>query len=189
MSGDHNEHQKPYSYLDFECPRCGHCCKTDLARVGEVGVWGDVEPVAWTAMAFARLGEVRDKMRPDDVRIVQQFLDGDYTALEQTLEEKQEPVAWMHNFIEGGISIGKKPTDLNRHPDRWTALYKDPTPCKTCQALAMAVMNDQTYHEKVTPKQWVGLTDEEKEKLVEAFYGTDIQRLEAVEAKLKEKNT
>ena len=39
------------------------------------------------------------------------------------------------------------------------------------------------------PKQWVGLTDEEKEKLVETFYGTDIQRLEAVEAKLKEKNT
>jgi UDP:flavonoid glycosyltransferase YjiC (YdhE family) len=37
-------------------------------------------------------------------------------------------------------------------------------------------------------KEWVGLTDEEKEKLVEAFYGTDIQRLEAIEAKLKEKN-
>ncbi len=39
------------------------------------------------------------------------------------------------------------------------------------------------------PREWVGLTDEEKEKLVETFYGTDIQRLEAVEAKLKEKNT
>jgi hypothetical protein len=26
---------------DFECPRCGHCCKSDLARVGEVGVWGE----------------------------------------------------------------------------------------------------------------------------------------------------
>ena len=25
----------------FECPRCGHCCKSDLARVGEVGVWGE----------------------------------------------------------------------------------------------------------------------------------------------------
>ena len=24
---------------DFECPRCGHCCKSDLARVGEIGVW------------------------------------------------------------------------------------------------------------------------------------------------------
>ena len=29
---------------DFECPRCGHCCKSDLARVGEVGVWGECEP-------------------------------------------------------------------------------------------------------------------------------------------------
>jgi hypothetical protein len=42
---------------------------------------------------------------------------------------------------------------------------------------------------KPQKKEWVGLTDEEKEKLVEAFYGTDIQRLEAIEAKLKEKNT
>ena len=42
MSGDHNMYQKSKSYLDdFECPRCGHCCKTDLARVGEVGVWGE----------------------------------------------------------------------------------------------------------------------------------------------------
>ena len=45
MSGDHNQYQKPRSYLDdFECPRCGHCCKSDLARVGEVGVWGECEP-------------------------------------------------------------------------------------------------------------------------------------------------
>jgi transcription elongation factor Elf1 len=28
---------------DFACPRCGHCCKSDLARVGEVGVWGAVQ--------------------------------------------------------------------------------------------------------------------------------------------------
>ena len=27
MSGDHNEYQKDKSYLDFECPRCGHCCQ------------------------------------------------------------------------------------------------------------------------------------------------------------------
>ena len=44
MGGDHNMHQKPRSYLDdFECPRCGHCCKSDLATVGEVGVWGVVQ--------------------------------------------------------------------------------------------------------------------------------------------------
>jgi len=105
----------------------------------------------------------------------------------KTPADDGQPVAWMHNFIENNV-ITHIPANIGRHPDRWTALYKDPTPCKTCQALAMAVMNDQTYHEKVTPKQWVGLTDEEKEKLVEAFYGTDIQRLEAIEAKLKEKN-
>ena len=27
MSGDHNQYQKGKSYLDFECPRCGHCCQ------------------------------------------------------------------------------------------------------------------------------------------------------------------
>jgi Fe-S-cluster containining protein len=27
MSGDHNQYQKEKSYLDFECPRCGHCCQ------------------------------------------------------------------------------------------------------------------------------------------------------------------
>ena len=61
--------------------------------------------------------------------------------------ESQEPVAWIHNFIDGGISIGKRPADLDRHPDRWTALYKDPTPCQTCQALARTVMLDQTSHD------------------------------------------
>jgi hypothetical protein len=29
MSGDHNQYQKDNSYLDFECPRCGHCCYVD----------------------------------------------------------------------------------------------------------------------------------------------------------------
>jgi hypothetical protein len=34
-------HDRIVRATDFECPRCGHCCKTDLARVGEVGVWGE----------------------------------------------------------------------------------------------------------------------------------------------------
>jgi transcription elongation factor Elf1 len=57
MSGDHNMHQKPRSYLDdFECPRCGHCCKTDLARVGEVGVWGE-----WQGLTDEEINSVRYK--------------------------------------------------------------------------------------------------------------------------------
>jgi hypothetical protein len=57
----------------------------------------------------------------------------------------------------------------------------------------MAVMNDQTYHEKVTPKQWVGLTDEEVYQaesgcwFLDEFDKTLFAR--AIEAKLKEKNT
>ncbi len=44
--------------------------------------------VSWKDMAFARLGAVRDKMRPDDVETVQRFLDGDCTHL----QPKREPL-------------------------------------------------------------------------------------------------
>jgi hypothetical protein len=110
MSGDHNMHQKPRSYLDdFECPRCGHCCLQQTEQ----------EPVAFINVEKQKL-------------------------------EWAKLTSWHTPTI---VNLPKIP------------LYTAP------------------------PKQWVGLTDEEKEKLVETFYGTDIQRLEAVEAKLKEKNT
>ena len=58
MSGDHNMYQKPRSYLDdFECLRCGHCCKTDLARVGEVGVWGE-----WQGLTDEEVSDVIDNV-------------------------------------------------------------------------------------------------------------------------------
>ena len=114
----------------------------------------------------------------------------------EALAQTQEPVAWIHNFIDGGISIGKRPADLNRHPDRWTALYKDPTPCQTCQALARTVMLDQTSHDTAPLKRtWVGLTDDEyfalqmkiKAPMISVQDYIDAMRM--VEAKLKEKNT
>ena len=114
------------------------------------------------------------------------------TALRQALETEQEPVAWMHNFITNNV-ITHIPADIGRHPERWTALYKDPTPCKTCESLAMAVMNDQTYHEKVIPKrEWVGLTDGEIDILsCETVKGNKSVNwlCKVLEAKLKEKNT
>ncbi len=42
---------------NFECPRCGHCCKTDLARVGEVGVWGE-----WQGLTDEEVSEVIDNV-------------------------------------------------------------------------------------------------------------------------------
>jgi len=89
----------------------------------------------------------------------------EYNSIIEKCEEalakpEQKPVAWIHNFIDGGISIGKRPADLNRHPDRWTALYKEPKPCPTCEALARTVMLDQTSHD-TPPPQRKPLTDEE----------------------------
>ena len=108
--------------------------------------------------------------------------------------DKQEPVAYLHNFIEGNV-ITHIPADIGRHPERWTALYKDPTPCKTCESLARAVMADQTYHEKVIPKrEWVGLTDEEVSEIIDreigynSCWGPEEAFARAVESKLREKN-
>ena len=90
------------------------------------------------------------------------------TALRQALEEKQEPVAWMHNFIEGNV-ITHRPADIGRHPERWTPLYAAPP-----------------------KREWVGLTDEELKPLCDEnhimFGAYTVDFIQAIEAKLKEKN-
>jgi hypothetical protein len=60
--------------------------------------------------------------------------------------ESQEPVAWMHTKIDG-VAVPHRPADLDKHPERWEALYKTPPPCPTCEALARTVMLDQTSHD------------------------------------------
>ena len=118
---------------------------------------------------------------------------------EALAQKEQEPVAWIHNFIDGGISIGKRPADLNRHPDRWTALYKEPKPCPTCEALARTVMLDQTSHDTTPPQRkplFVGLTDEEiaefdtwhDNREEEAGWCNPSEIVAYIEAKLRSKN-
>jgi len=98
---------------------------------------------------------------------------------------KEDPVAWFSTSPDGKLSnkFACKPTEGN-----WVEpLYAAPSKRElTC--VCGAVWEGETMVHPPREREWVGLTDEEKEKLVEAFYGTDIQRLEAVEAKLKEKN-
>jgi len=88
------------------------------------------------------------------------------------LEAQQKPVAWLHTKIEG-VAVPHRPADLDKHPDRWEALYKTPPPCPTCEALARTVMLDQTYHDAHRKP----LTDEEIADLWSAqiFHITDLK--------------
>ncbi len=97
----------------------------------------------------------------------------------------REPVAWMHNSIRDNV-IAHRPADLNRHPERWTALYPAPQPCPTCESLARTVMMDQTGYD---PRPWVGLTKEEAKEISMANRPYVIDMIAALEARLKEKNT
>lgn len=85
MSGDHNMHQKPRSYLDdFECPRCGHCCKSDLARVGEVGVWGEWQGL--TDEEIQDLGYLAEKFDASNSEFFDRW--GFARAIEAKLKER-----------------------------------------------------------------------------------------------------
>ena len=69
--------KEAWSEPQFECPRCGHCCKSDLARVGEVGVWGE-----WQGLTDEEVSEAID-----DVLEGGGWLDV-ARAIEQALKEK-----------------------------------------------------------------------------------------------------
>jgi hypothetical protein len=79
-------------------------------------------------------------------------------------EVSPEPVAYITKRKSGGTE-GLLRADMvdrsakNQETHDFIPLYKDPTPCQTCEALARTVMMDQTSHD--TKKKWIGLTDEE----------------------------
>jgi hypothetical protein len=72
-----------------------------------------------------------------------------------------EPIGWIYEDDEGRMMFTQMP-----HPDPlWEPVYK------------------------AAPKRkWVGLTDEEAEILIDAHWEDLLMLMEAIEAKLKEKN-
>ena len=108
-------------------------------------------------------------------------------------QPEPEPVAWWDG--KESVVFAHDTIYTPNWTDYWTTpLYKDPTPCKTCEALARTVMMDQTSHDTAPPKrEWVGLTDEEIEE--HFFDNVNTGCLLSfgagaayAEAKLKEKN-
>jgi len=125
-----------------------------------------------TAMKQA-LNALEECRRDPRLKYEHSVYDKIITALRTAIAEaeKQEPVAWMHRHIDGNV-ITHKPADLNRHPDRWTPLYKNPTPCETCQALARTVMMDQTAHDtppaapvQVSPTDFVDMVMDKEDAI------------------------
>ena len=113
----------------------------------------------------------------------------------QSKQEQGEPVAWLHTKIKG-LVIPHRPADLNKHPNRWEALYKT-TPQQGCDecgngggyALYCLVCAEKFFGKG---KEWVELTDEHIINEADKFdWDKDCAVLfaKAIETKLKKKNT
>ena len=186
MSGDHNQYQKDKSYLDGmdRYKQVRELVKDPSLRIKDI-----VELTGYDKGHVSRLRKASQQFEcPRCGHCCQSLVDADDTSqkrvdeIVKTEHDKQIEIAQAY---ERGWNAAL----AQQEPVAWMYVNED----GECEQIEYGPVLDDP---EVTPlytappkKQWVGLTDEEKEKLVEAFYGTDIQRLEAVEAKLKEKNT
>jgi hypothetical protein len=144
MSGDHNQYQKPYSYLDFECPRCGHCCQ---------------------GYELGFVDGMQHQMK---------------SSVDKALNEKREPVAWRWK------------ERINGDFDSWAVTFSEPPPY---------AVEQQPLYTAPPKREWVGLTADEIWKCNKAKSGSAVEFhicyehqnvedfAEAIEAKLREKNT
>ena len=86
-----------------------------------------------------------------------------YEALRAALAQpEQEPVAWMHTTATGDVYFRKKPHDK--------------------------VFNPQPVYTASPQREWQGLTDEELLDIADMAYANDLELLQTLQAKLKEKN-
>jgi len=97
-------------------------------------------------------------------------------------------------FVEmhGGLinTVRRRFTDLwkegkiRHHPQSLTRKNSAGNSC-----VAWIIGNDPTAYQPRAKRQWVGLTDEEAEQITDAHWNDPAMFIEAIEAKLKEKNT
>lgn len=101
-------------------------------------------------------------------------------ALRAAIEQAQEPVAWMYHGIRHDDTPHERPSLI------WKPEYMD---------VMSAEKGAKATPLYTTPREWVGLTDEERNNLWRDVIGwgdpshDDEDLMKAIEAKLKEKNT
>jgi hypothetical protein len=112
---------------------------------------------------------VYDEMIDDTISLIRRALSASILgAIDNLTKTDQEPVAWMHTTATGDVYFRKKPHDK--------------------------VFNPQPVYTTPPQREWQGLTDEEYEAIRAAGeFGKGSLRFKnifnAIEAKLKEKNT
>ena len=75
-------------------------------------------------LALEALEQINELSKGENAIALPGEIDDAMDALRAALDAPEpEPVAWMHNMIDG-IVVPHRPADLKRHPERWTALYK-----------------------------------------------------------------
>ena len=201
MSGDHNQFQKPKSYLD------------DMNEVRKA-----------LEMALMALENAND-MFSNDCSVEDVYAD-EIEALTKVLEKKsfecprcghccqadqpaqQEPVAWMHTTGTGHVYFRKKPQDKVFNPQ--PVFTSPPKREWVSEALRLADALDAEFVQgrisnstgresavelrRLALKQWVGLTDEEVSEIIDreigfnSCWGPEEAFARAIEAKLKERN-
>jgi hypothetical protein len=88
-------------------------------------------------------------------------------ALRAAIEQAEKPVAWRWKALVNGEFVSN-----------WVLTHSEPPPYAT-----------ESMPLYTAPRQWVGLTDEDKAALDEQYGNDTLAHLDAIEAKLKEKNT
>ena len=136
--------------------------KQALEALKDVGVLTDRE---WQAVHKNKANELRQAIREHAMYEVQR--------LGQEIE--QEPVAWMFQHDETGRMTFVESQQLERGWEKENPRYKKIGPVYT----------------HPPQRTWVGLMDEDQFNLVHAMNENDwdaVQMMDAIEAKLKEKN-
>jgi hypothetical protein len=125
----------------------------------ETGVAGDTGVKEMTIEAIKEALDALEDLLYHDEEPDQRLGRAVYVLQEAVKEaEKQEPVAWMHK--ETGLLRREISKAADWYSNYWQPLY-------------------------AAPRQWVGLTDEEKRQIV---LDDPIDWVAAIEAKLKKKN-
>jgi hypothetical protein len=120
---------------------------------------------------------VYDEMINDTLSSINHALSNSILSAVDRLTDpfNQEPAAWMHTSATGHTYFRKNPQDAVFNPQ---PLYLDP--------LRREWKGLTIHFEK---REWVGMTNDELLDIADMVYADDLELMQNIQAKLKERNT